>query len=92
MKEVSKRFINLHQHYNPLQCLQAPMVRHSLKVKTSEIDLAGKSVIYMPLLKIEVRRVFENSARPPSCEIPLKFSSVTSFIDWQFRTQMSWQT
>jgi hypothetical protein len=45
MKEVSKRFINLHQHYNPLQCLQAPMVRHSLKVLSNEIDLTGKSVV-----------------------------------------------
>jgi hypothetical protein len=45
MKEVSKRFINLHQHYNPLQCLQASMVRHSLKVLSNEMDLVVNSVI-----------------------------------------------
>jgi hypothetical protein len=67
MKEVSKRFINLHQHYNPLQCLQAPMVRHILKVLSNEMDLAGNSVIHymcMPVLKGEVRRFLENSDGP----------------------------
>jgi hypothetical protein len=39
------------------------------------MDPAEGVVIYMLLLKGEVMRILANSARPPSCERPLKFPS-----------------
>jgi hypothetical protein len=39
------------------------------------MDPAEGNVIYMLLLKGEVMRILANSARPPSCERPMKFPS-----------------
>jgi hypothetical protein len=44
----------------------------SLKLLSSEMDLAEIRFIRKTLLKREARRFLEKSARPPSCESPFK--------------------
>jgi hypothetical protein len=37
----------------------------------------------------KVKRFLVNSARPPSCESPSKFTSIYLFNDWQFGKQLA---
>ncbi len=63
-----------------------------LKILSSEIDLAVKSVIRRSLLQGDAQRCLENYARPSSCERLLKFASAAFFTDWQFGMQLPWRT